>query len=301
LKKPRSKKHHYLPRYYLKGFTDRSNFFYIYDKKEDIILSNPISPDNFFFENNLNTIVLQDGTYSDFLEDFYTQIEVTTRSSLSFIRNSGYKTPIPFTDKMNLYLFLLFLYWRLPSNIEYCNTLSNTFFNDNFKDLNYLNIKNKNGETAPNVIIDRIKISNAFKKTSKLIIPFAPFYKSDWSDKLKNWRFLYSGDGNIWDFVGDNPFITKGKNDHDPISCLDEFVFPVSGKILLVNMNKPINKDLPPEFTIDFNASVIERSQRFVACQNKPFLESLIKYYKFHVQNEKTGIIIKGLYKMLEN
>ena len=301
LKKPRSKKHHYLPRYYLKGFTDSRNFFFIYDKQQDKILPDALSPDTFFFENNMNTIILPDGNYSDFLEDLYAEIENQSWGPLDNIRNSTNKTPIELMDMMHLFTFLLFLHWRLPSNIGYIEELSKLFFITDYKDLSYFTLKNKTGEVAPKEIIDKIKNSEAFKKSSKLIIPFAPFYYKNWSDKIKNWRFLFTGDGNIWDFIGDNPIITKGDKDHDPICCLDEFVFPVSGKVLLVNINKPITKDFPPEFAIQFNASIIERAQRFVACQNKPFLEALIGYYKFHVQHGKTNTIIPDLFETLED
>jgi len=38
----RSKKHHYLPRYYLKGFTDEVGKFFVYDKAEDrVFQTNP--------------------------------------------------------------------------------------------------------------------------------------------------------------------------------------------------------------------------------------------------------------------
>jgi len=302
MKKPRSKKHHYLPSYYLKGFTDDRNFFFIYDKKRDKILPNALTPDTFFFENNLNTVILMDGSYSDFLEDFYTQIEETTRNSLNIIRTSTNRNPIQLIDMMNLFLFLSFLHWRLPSNSKYCEELSKKFFNKNYEDLNFFSIKNKkDGKTAPKEIIDRIKNSKAFKKTAKLIIPLAPFRYKNWADKIKNWRFLYTGDEEIWDFVGDNPIITSGNKDHDPVKCLDEFIFPVSGKALLININRPVSKDLPPQFTVEFNASIIERAQRFVACQNKPFLESLIDFYRFHVKHGKTHIIIPELFKTLEN
>lgn len=299
-KKSRSKKHHYLPRYYLKGFTDSRNYFFVYDKQKDRILPDALTPDGFFFENNINTVILPDGTYSDFLEDFYMEIEVQTRGSLDTIRDSDSKTPIQLIDMMHLFLFLSFLHWRLPSNIKYVEELSKNFFVSDYKNLNYFTIKNKNGKTAPKEIIDKIKNSPAFKKTSRLIIPFAPFYDSRWSERLKNWRFLYTGDGNIWNFVGDNPIITNGNKDHDPICCLDEFVFPISGKVLLVNINRPVTRDLPPEFNIQFNTSIIERSQRFVACQNKPFLEAIIKDYKIHVHFGKTNRIIPELFSMLE-
>jgi len=299
-KKSRSKKHHYLPRYYLKGFTDSRNYFFVYDKQKDRILPNALTPDTFFFENNLNTVILPNGTYSDFLEDSYTEFEVQTRGSLDTIRNSNIKTPIQLIDMMHLFLFLLFLHWRLPSNIKYVEELSKKFFVADYKDLNCFTIKNKNGKTASKEIIDKIKNSTAFKKTSKLIIPFAPFYDGRWGERLKNWRFLYTGDENNWHLVGDNPIITKGNSDHDPVNCLKEFVFPVSGKILLVNIGNPISKDFPPELVLQFNISIIERAQRFVACQNKDFLEALIKFYKLHIWFKKTDTIIPEMFNIFK-
>lgn len=300
MKKYRSKKHHYLPRYYLKGFTDNRNRFFVYDKQRDIIFPNAFIPGNFFFENNLNTVTLPSGILSDFMESFYASIENKFWNSLDTIRNSNRKTTIPIFDLMHLFFFLLFLHWRLPSNIKYVEELSGRFFDTHFKELNYINIKDKNSNTAPLEIINKIKESAAFKKSSKLVIPFAPFYKSNWSEKLKNWRFLYTGDGDIWNLVGDNPIITIGNKDHDPICCLDEFIFPISGKILLVNINKHLDKDFSPEFTIQFNTAIIQRAQRFVAFKNKSFLEAIVKDYRIHVDFNKTDIIIPELFSMLE-
>ena len=49
-----SKRHHYLRRYYLKGFTDRDNRFFVFAKEKERIFI--ISPDAAFFENNLNDV-----------------------------------------------------------------------------------------------------------------------------------------------------------------------------------------------------------------------------------------------------
>ena len=301
MKNNRSKKHHYLPRHYLRGFVNSEGCFFIYDKLNDIILPNPLTPDAFFFENDLNAVTLPKGEVSDFLESCYTKIENRSWSPLDKIRDSSSKTPIQLLDKMKLFLFLLFLHWRLPSNITHVEELSKDFFGENNNNLNYFTLKNKSGESVPKEIVDKIKNSSAFKKSSKLILPFAPFYKSGWDEKLKNnWRFLYTGGGNSWCLVGDNPIISKGHNDHDPVNCLSEFVFPISGNILLVNTNKPINHDLSPEFVRQFNISIIERAQRFVAYQNKDSLEALIKYYKVYVQSQKTDSIINEMFDMLK-
>jgi hypothetical protein len=80
----RSKKHHYLPRHYLNGFTNSDNSFFVYDKQKDKIF--PASPDDAFFQNNLNTVVLPDGNSSDFLEDLYADLENRCWRSINSIR-----------------------------------------------------------------------------------------------------------------------------------------------------------------------------------------------------------------------
>ncbi len=297
-KKP-SKKHHYLPRYYLQGFTDGEGNFFVYDKQADKILPKT-NPGASFFENNLNTVTLPSGNSSDFLEKIYRKIENDSWNSLDSIRNSTFKTPIKLLDKMNLFLFLLFLHWRLPSNIEFAERLSEKFFqHDN--EVDYFRLMHKTGKKAPQELIERIKGSPAFKKVAKTIVAFAPFFKDrDWGVKLENWRFIYSGDEKSCYIVGDNPIVTKGGCDHDPINCLKEFIFPVSGKILLVNVNKLIGKELPPEFIIQYNVAIIERAQRFVAHHNKDFLEAMITDYKLHVRFGRTDNIIMELFRMLE-
>jgi hypothetical protein len=201
---------------------------------------------------------------------------------------------------MHLFLFILFLYWRLPTNIEFAEKLSEKAFLDN-NELDYFRLVTKGGEKAPEYTADRLKKSSAFKKTFRQVVPLVPFFKDkDWARKLENWRFLYTADEKSWDIVGDNPIIVRENNDLDIVNQLKEFVFPVSGKILLININQPLQKGLPPEFAIQYDAAIIENAQRFAACQNKEFLEALVRYYKMHVQFGKTGTIIPEMFKMLD-
>ena len=57
LKKKRSKRHHYIPKFLIKEFTDEQGLLYIYDKIKDKFLTNKRSPKSIFFENDRNTIV----------------------------------------------------------------------------------------------------------------------------------------------------------------------------------------------------------------------------------------------------
>ena len=293
-----SKKHHYLPRYYLRGFTDSDGGFFVYDKHTGKIF--PTSPDAAFFENDLNTAELPDGNQSDFLEGLYTAIENQSWNSLDTIRASTFNTPIEPLDKMNLFSFLLFLHWRLPSNIAMADKLSGQFFRED-NVLDYFKLLSKTGSAVPEEVVERVVNSLAFKKSARMILPFAPFFKdTNWWSNLAGWRFVYSGDENSWFIVGDNPIITRGESDHDPVNCLKEFIFPVSGKILLISGHSPAGQTLSPDFTVQYSAAIIERARRFVACQNQSFLEALLKYHELHVQYEKTDIIIRELFEMLD-
>jgi hypothetical protein len=100
--------------------------------------------------------------------------------------------------------------------------------------------------------------------------------------------------------VGDNPIITRGDSDHDPINCLKEFVFPVSGKVILVNSQTHNGKMLPPQFTLQFNLAIMQRAQRFVACQRKDLLDGVISLYKMRVQYDRTDDIITELFDAIK-
>lgn len=292
-----SRKHHYLPREYLRGFVDGDGGFFVYDKQTDAIFRT--GPGDAFFENDLNTLTLPDGNKSDFLETLYTTFENQSWNSLDSIRDSTRNTPIDLLDKMNLFFFLSFLHWRLPCNAEFAEKLSQRFFGPD-NELSYFNLISRTGASAPKEIAEKIRSSPAWKKTAKIIVPFAPFFEGDaWLDDLENWRFLYSGDDRNWFIVGDNPIVTHGHNDHDPVACLKEFIFPVSGRILVVSFAGNTRKVLPPEFAIQYGAAIIRRAQRFVACQNKDFLEARVRDYRLHVQFGKTDDIIMELFGML--
>jgi hypothetical protein len=81
-----SKRHHYIPQFYLKGFTNEHGKYYIFDKQiETIRLSTPI---NSFFENNRNTVIVKDEK-TVFLEDIYSRFDSETAPQLEKIRTAS--------------------------------------------------------------------------------------------------------------------------------------------------------------------------------------------------------------------
>ncbi len=295
--RPTSRKHHYLPKHYLRGFVDSTGSFYVWDKKADRIFQT--NPSATFFENDLNTVTFPEGQSSDFLEDLYTEMENQSWGALDRIRKSTSITPIALLDKMHLLFFLLFLYWRLPSNAKRAEVLSKTAFTGT-DDFDFFRLTNKAGEVAPKEITDQLKNSETFQKMFRQVIPFAPFFKKkDWAMRVNDWRFLYVADGKTWHLVGDNPFIIKKDNKSTFISSFPQFFFPVSGSILLVCTDRPITAGVPSEFLIELNNAMIHNAERFVACHSKDYLEAQIKYYRIFMSYGKTDLIIPELFGML--
>lgn len=298
MKQKISKKHHYLPSYYLKGFTNHAGTFFVYDKEADNIFESV--PDDFFFENHLNTIVLPDGTKSDFLEHAHTDLEGKSWDSIDNIRNSSFKEPVLLIDKMNLFLFLLFLHWRLPSNYIHLTSLSDQMFAKG-SDFDYFDIVDVHGNQASEEFLTKLKKTDMWRKSSQLIVPFARFFNNnEWFDDIGNWRFYYTENKESWHIIGDNPIVSIGEEDHDPMRCLKSFIFPLSGNILLISIDEKPPETIPPEFIVQLGSSIIHRSTRFVACQNKSYLLALIDYYKLNIIINNQDRIIDDLFCMLK-
>jgi len=292
-----SRKHHYLPRHYLRGFVDGAGTFFVYDKLRGKIFQS--NPDAAFFENDLNTVTLPGGSPSDFLEGLYTEMESRAWNSLDSIRQSTPDAPIALQDKMDLMFFLSLLHWRLPSNAASAERLSQRFFGP-ANELGFLKIESTTGTAVPGDIIASIRTSPAWMKTAKAILPFAPFFAGDsWHADLASWRFFYPADESSRFVVADNPIVARGHDDHDPVACLKDFIFPVSGRILLVSRGEGMGKILPPEFTIQYGTAIIERARRFVACHDRSFLSALVNDHELHVRFGKTGRIVPELFEML--
>jgi hypothetical protein len=293
----RSRKHHYLPRHYLRGFVDRQGAFVIYDKRTGKTFTT--SPDATFFENDLNTVELPNGELSDFLEQLYTHLENQSWKCLNVIRSSSATGSIDIKDKMELFLFLSFLHWRLPGNAIHAEHLSQRAFGET-PNLDFFRLSTTDGKSPPPEFVEEFRRSAAWKKAAKLIIPFAPFFVgTKWAESILDWRFAYPADGEKWYIVGDNPIITAGTHDNDPEKCLLDFIFPVAGNVVLISQAERLQNDLPPEFAVALGAAIIERSSRFVACHNEAFLSALVDHYELYHRSGKTSHIVPSLFDII--
>ena len=69
-----SSRHHYLPVFYLKGFTDADGKFFVFNKEINAVDVRERSPKSVFFEKDRNTVMTGDES-NDFLEQIYSKLD----------------------------------------------------------------------------------------------------------------------------------------------------------------------------------------------------------------------------------
>jgi hypothetical protein len=258
-------RHHYLPVFYLKGFTKESGNLKIYNvvTKKFVQNGKEFSPESYFFEKDANSI-FKNNTKSDFVENGYADLENKIAKLINKINSSDNLTryDVNEDDMPMLNLFVSVMYWRLPHRKEELDIIlkSNDLINLG------LAINNSDG-TANTEFEQEIKNDPEFLKaykffhslidsvrglncrTSYTIIP-----------KLENLPFLCS----------DNPVIFENLS---PNTFEDDYIFPLSGTRFFIKSNKRENFDHFLWLLIDI--VIYKQAVKYVSCTHQEYIEML--------------------------
>lgn len=73
----RSKRHHYVPNFYLKHFVDQDGKIWIYDKRAEDILASVRGDvtENVAVQRNIYSVVKDDGSYDDRIDEWLQTVE----------------------------------------------------------------------------------------------------------------------------------------------------------------------------------------------------------------------------------
>lgn len=107
-------RHHYLPQFYLKGFSTDKSKLYVFDKKTDDEKNKfrYQTTEKIAYENNLYTYKTKDRK-KETLEDFFCQIEGMAKTVITKLENREDIEPI---ERGHLALFVAFLWLRTPTS-----------------------------------------------------------------------------------------------------------------------------------------------------------------------------------------
>lgn len=263
-----SKKHHYIPQFYLRGFTNNKGSYYLFDKKTRKISC--ATPSNSFYEKDRNTGIV-DGVKNDDMEKFYGYYENKAAPYFNQLTKAFNDDELILNSKIirTIKFFIICLHFRTPGS-DYA--IDKLIDNMSFKECGFDFIQAVAGSTiiTPD-IEEKLKKNNSFRKLYRLFIPFSLTQSEYWTYDLKNWKI--HSHHNHYQVTGDNPIILK-----HPIFSLQtgkELILPISSNKTLINTSFS-NTALGFEFSFYQDLIILHQSYRFVCCENKEYFEELI-------------------------
>ncbi len=263
-----SKKHHYLPEFYLKGFANESNKLFIYDKKRNVIKKGDYSPSTHFFDLNRNSVEIN-GELDDFPETMYSKIDDNDKEIIHFIQSQNSVFSLDSYQIFQLQMFISNFIWRNPQfDEEYTQAIIN-----NDPKSNFFRIRNtKDDSDAPQEIVDQIKNWPVFIKSFRSSYGILKWMTNKTKYDHEKWRIAYNPKNYV--LVSDHPLI-KSSSDSDFFKA--NFVFPLSKKFTLVRfLNDLKANQLPPDFTLLVDVLIMQQAEYYVGCSDRQHLEQVV-------------------------
>lgn len=316
--------HHYLPQFYLKGFSElkRSSYrVYSYDKEhERKVIKKSIK--NICCEKHRYT-VSQDGVNDYFIEKSYSELEgimsEVFRAKKDFVklkliekkrayklwdRRKFIKCPevislddilkIPFYGRIFNY-FLSVLYWRSTVHDEYFLTKANkSFISSSIKkvfsgfssDKEFSSSFGFNNTEELDCLVESVDSNISKDSIAKIHNSLIYPLHGLFKNRAKTHELslVYIADLNV--VSSDFPFFTNG-------SCVNlenDFLFAMSSKLIFVNVDrkKRINIEDFSDWTFKLSMLYYLQSKRYVFSNDKELLENVIKFA--NVRYGSTGI-----------
>jgi hypothetical protein len=268
----KSWRHHYIPQFYLKNFTNAENTFHIYSVKKGNYKSNGklFSPESHFFEIKGNTLITEQGS-TDFLEtDFYKTLDNDVAKLFYKIKNSTKERyGLSEEDMPMLQYFIANLYWRNPMNDGLVKQLLKT------KGLSGLGFKFINTETKEIIInsdIEKKMIEN--ESTYKMIkhrlpsVLYQNLFEND--SPLTILHFIPPND--FPSLVSDNPLILRNPENIDVYR--DDFILPLSRDKILIRTKK-IKNQYQNRARVSIDCLLVRQANNFIATTDLKYIPLL--------------------------
>lgn len=256
-------RHHYLPQFYLQGFTDDRGLFKIYDIEQDKFIKDGkwFSTESYFFERDGNTTITFNEK-DDFLEEkYYKDVDSKVAKLFNRIKSAQEGTNFDLIDEDMplLQYFVAVLFWRLPQNY---NRLGHILKEADLTKIGFL-IKDENGEVINSTKAGKeiINSPNMFK-AMKFLLPTLLFPQViDCETQLHiQATALHKAFPAL---CSDNPIIFQ--NSILPEIYKDDFILPLTDKLLFIRGNK-INPNCLTSIRVDIDLILLKQANKYVSC-----------------------------------
>lgn len=283
-----SRRHHYIPQFFIKGFILPLKNLWVYDKKNDSILSSQKSPKWLFYEKNKNNIKVN-GHEVDILESkVYKYYDDIISKSFHKIQTDLIEN-IEQQDYISSIVFMILItLHRIPANEIWIKQLTNNLISNNVLPVEISSIIDQINDLEID-IEDKNKVISS-------ISAFINFYATDLLKGKQNCKIVDSKQTCF--ILSDNPIIFE-KSPTNLNELQRSVIFPLTETRVyygLRNNHYTFNKDIIKRI----NILLAIQSKEYFASTNKLFLEEIVNAYKIIKPIENGDLIIKKeLFEMI--
>lgn len=261
-----STRHHYIPQFLIKGFTNDENLLFVYDKQKDKIFPEPRSPKSIFFENGRNTVSFPDSRKSSHWEDdFFQKLDNENSLAVRKLQIDEVKN-IDLGDEIfsgNFLFFLINLFWRLP--------ITDFAFEDLMERVKIESKDIDSEELRKEDWYRKSLRANLFSHTINEIGATKPPTKECYQklSEFENDVFV----------LGDFPILYKSVPKLFSDLGYMDFLFAVSSKRIFSQTLEPIKNFTTKNATL-FNVYIVEQSVKYVVSRNYELLNKSVLEHK---------------------
>jgi len=285
-----SHRHHYIPKFYLKGFCNNDGLLAVYDKKRNVLKKRYYSRKSHFFEFDRNLLKNAEGQETDFLENLYEHYDNQLSSLFEIFReNREDKDILNAQNIQNLKLFIAMMFWRVPATDHFVNIF---FQGKTLKDTGII-IKSKlnNKQVQNDEIENRLINDRNYREACRfLILPLNTFQILLQESDLNNWNYFYS-ETEAPHLCSDVPVVFKDPNNF--FNFQDDMILPLTSSKILVFSKSDKPKILRPEFRFNVDVILFHQAHRYVCGPNRNYLKAISEYY-YRYENQVDERILKN-------
>jgi len=275
-------RHHYIPEFYLKGFTNENNQFAIYSIKDKKFKKDGklFSPESHFFKKNDNTISDLRKSPIDLLEKNYSLLDDKIATVFNKLKNEKGDNTYGITpeDRIMLQYYVSILFWRLPSNNEIVKEMTK---HDMFE---FLGLTVTDEYALENIkrlqFAEHIKQHKEYHKILRLWIPQMTF--PTMFDSKSQTNITTFPPNKLPGICSDNPLILRHPEKLDLYN--DDFILPLNRNIIFyrsAKMKDPIHSTVK----IYIDMLVLLQSKELACCTDTKYIDMLIDLFHKNFKN----------------
>jgi hypothetical protein len=280
-----SSRHHYIPRFLIKNFSDEENLLWVYNKEQRRILKAQQSPKAIFFEWDRNLFKVN-GAPGDNIEKMYGEVDNLLSKTLDNILATHNMTGRELT--LMIYLVSL-MKWRIPKVDASAREL--------VKDLSIENLGMAIRPVDPTQKADpedlkKIYQTDIIGETKRLLLSVQPLLNPQVLDEIHSNCFITSYE-EFPALLGDCPIIEEDNTD---FKTLGNFIFPLSTTDTLI-CKRGAKRYIPTRmFYIQKDLNIFHLSEKYVACKSHEQLKNIATIYYQLEEKESLHLLKQSVF-----